>query len=63
MTPPRYLTDKGYTLQRDYTTTFSTAPVTLDWLNTSSQSDTEITVNTVDGLVQYNNLGHAARAG
>jgi len=51
------LTEKGYTLANTYRTTFSTAPVTLDWLNTSSQADTEITVQTVDGLVQYNNLG------
>ena len=54
--PAAYLTEKGHTLQSDYKLTFATAPVTLDWLNTSSQSDTEITVNTVDGLVQYNNL-------
>ncbi|MBR6028054.1 MAG: peptide ABC transporter substrate-binding protein [Clostridia bacterium] len=51
------LQEKGYTLSNEYKTTFSTAPVTLDWLNTSSQSDTEITVQTVDGLVQYNNFG------
>ena len=55
--PAKMLTDMGYTLATDYKTTFSTAPVTLDWLNTSSQADTEITVQTVDGLVQYNNLG------
>ena len=54
--PAAYLTEKGHTVQNTYTTTFSTAPVTIDWLNTSSQSDTEITVNCVDGLVQYNNL-------
>jgi len=54
--PAAYLTSKGHTIQTDFTYTFSTAPVTLDWLNTSSQSDTEITVNCVDGLVQYNNL-------
>ena len=53
----KILGDLGYTFNGDYKTTFSTAPVTLDWLNTSSQSDTEITVQTVDGLVQYNNLG------
>lgn len=53
----KMLTDMGYTLATDYRTTFATAPVTLDWLNTSSQSDTEITVQTVDGLVQYDNLG------
>ena len=54
--PAAILESKGHTIQHDYRTTFSTAPVTLDWLNTSSQSDTEITVNCVDGLVQYNNL-------
>jgi len=55
--PAAYLESKGYAIQHDYTTSFSTAPVTIDWLNTSSQSDTEITVNVVDGLVQYDNLG------
>lgn len=55
--PAAYLTSKGHTLQDTYTTTFQTAPVTIDWLNTSSQADTEITVNTVEGLVEYNNLG------
>ena len=54
--PAAYLTGKGHTLQNTYKTTFSTAPVTLDWLNTSSQADTELTVNCVDGLVEYNNL-------
>lgn len=52
-----YLKSKGHNLVTDYKTTFSTAPVTLDTLNTSSQSDTEILVNTTDNLVQYNNLG------
>ena len=60
--PAAYLTEKGHTLQNTYTTSFSTAPVTLDWLNTSSQSDTEITVNTVDGLVEYNNLNQLTPA-
>ena len=60
--PVEYLTSKGHTIQTDYTTTFSTAPVTLDWLNTSSQSDTEITVNTVDGLVEYNNINQLTPA-
>ena len=55
--PAAILEGKGHTIQKDYVTTFSTAPVTIDWLNTSSQSDTEVTVNTVDGLVEYNNLG------
>ncbi len=54
--PAAYLTEKGHKLLDSYVLTFSTAPVTIDWLNTSSQSDTEITVNTVEGLVQYDNL-------
>lgn len=60
--PAAYLKSKGHTLQDTYTTSFSTAPVTLDWLNTSSQSDTEITVNCVDGLVEYNNLSQMVPA-
>ncbi len=55
--PAAYLTSKGHTINPEYKTTFSTAPVTLDTLNTSSQSDTEILVNCTDNLVQYNNLG------
>ena len=55
--PAAYLTGKGHTIQNTYKTTFTTAPVTLDWLNTSSQSDTELTVNCVEGLVEYDNLG------
>lgn len=54
--PAAILTANGHEVATTYKTTFSTAPVTLDWLNTSSQSDTEITVNCVDGLVEYNNL-------
>ena len=54
--PAAYLTEKGHTLQKSYTYTFATAPATLDWLNTSMQSDTEVTVNCVDGLVEYDNL-------
>ena len=60
--PAAYLTSKGHTIVKDYRTTFSTAPVTLDTLNTSSQSDTEILVNTTDNLVQYNNLGQMVPA-
>ncbi|MBO4884067.1 MAG: peptide ABC transporter substrate-binding protein [Clostridia bacterium] len=52
-----YLADKGYTKANDYKLTFATAPATLDWLSTSMQADTEVTVQTVDGLVQYSNLG------
>ena len=56
--PAAYLTSQGHTLRNDYVLTFQTAPVTIDWLNTSSKADTEVTVNCVDGLVQYDNLGN-----
>ena len=55
--PEAWLIAHGHSINKDYRTTFSTAPVTLDTLNTSSQSDTEILVNCTDNLVQYNNLG------
>ena len=35
--PAAYLISKGHTINTNYTTTFSTAPVTIDWLNTSSR--------------------------
>ena len=60
--PDAYLISKGHTLKKEYNTTFSKTPATIDWLNTSSRSDTEITVNCVDGLVEYNNLGQMAPA-
>lgn len=55
--PAAILAKNGHAIAKDYRTTFSTAPVTLDTLNTSSQADTEILVNVTDNLVQYNNLG------
>ena len=55
--PESYLISNGHSINRNYKLTFSTAPVTLDIVNTTSQSDTEILVNCTDGLVQYNNLG------
>ena len=55
--PEAWLVSKGHSINKDYKLTFQTAPVTLDTLNTSSQSDTEILVNCTDNLVQYNNLG------
>ena len=54
--PKAIMEELGHEIATDYTYTFTTAPVTLDWLNTSSQADTEITVQTVTGLVQYDNL-------
>lgn len=56
--PAAILTAKGHTINRNFKTTFTTAPVTLDWLNTSTQSDTEVLVQCVDGLVEYDNLNN-----
>ena len=60
--PAEYLTGKGHTIQPDYVVTFNAAPVTIDWLNTSAQADTVVTVNTVDGLVEYNNINQLTPA-
>ena len=60
--PAAYLISKGHSIVTDYKTTFATAPATLDTLNTSMQSDTEILVQTTDNLVQYNNLGQMVPA-
>ena len=54
--PAAILTANGHALATDYISTFTTAPVTLDWLNTGAQADTGILVQTVSGLVQYDNL-------
>lgn len=56
--PAAYLTGKGYELADTYTTTFTTAPVTMDILNTSEQSDSEVLVNLIESLVEYDNLGN-----
>ena len=55
--PAAYLTGKGHTLQKTYHTTYFTDPRTLDYLATGAQSDTEILIQTVDGLAEYDNLG------
>ena len=55
--PATYITGKGHKLKDTYNYTFSTAPKTIDWGNTSSQSDTEVTVNCVEGLVEYDTVG------
>ncbi len=49
-----YLKGKGYTLQDTYTLTYSEGTATWDWLATSMASDSEVLVNLVDGLVEYN---------
>ena len=55
--PAAYLLENGYELADKYTTTFSTAPATLDVLNTSMAADTESLVNAIEGLVEYDNYG------
>ena len=55
--PAAYLTGKGHTLQKTYQTTYFTDPSTLDYLATGAQADTEILIQTVDGLAEYDNLG------
>lgn len=55
--PKGYLEGKGYKFADKYQTTYSTAPVTLDVLNTSEQSDTVVLVNCIDGLLEYDRLG------
>lgn len=54
--PKAYLEGKDYTFNNKYVTTFTTAPATLDSLNTSEQADTEYLVNCFEGLVEYDNL-------
>ena len=57
-----YLTGKGHTLKKNFTTTYSVpsepyyTPATLDWMNTSSDSDMQVLNQCVDGLVEYDSL-------
>ncbi|MGM9970006.1 MAG: ABC transporter substrate-binding protein [Anaeroplasma sp.] len=49
-----YLTSKGYTFKNSYTRVYTEGTATWDWLATSMASDSEVLVNIVDGLVEYN---------
>lgn len=49
----QYLIDKGYTLKDEYNMAYSTDPETWDVLNTSNSADSEVLVNTYDGLLEY----------
>ena len=49
----QFLADKGYTLTRSYSTTFTTLPNTWDALATSKQADSQFIVKTYDGLLEY----------
>ncbi|MCM1107042.1 MAG: ABC transporter substrate-binding protein [Blautia sp.] len=53
----QYLTDKGYTLKDTYTYAYSSDPVSWDVLATSEAVDSEVLVNTYDGLLEYDMEG------
>lgn len=50
-----YLKEKGYTLKDTYNMGYVSDPQTWDALATSRSADSEATVNTYDGLVEYDN--------
>ncbi len=54
--------NKGYTYKRKYTTTWTTAVKTMDPLASSQASDTEVSINLFDGLIQYDNTGKLVAA-
>lgn len=63
--PKTYLTSKGYTFnKKTLTTTWQTQVGTFDAQATSEAADSEVFINTYDGLVEYDNLGklHGALA-
>lgn len=49
-----YLTGKEYTLSNKYVYQYTEGTETFDWLATSMASDSEVLVNVVDGLIEYN---------
>ena len=55
--PAAYLKSKGYSIANSYTTTASAWPQTADVLATYRAADTEQLCNTVEGLVEYDNVG------
>lgn len=53
-----YLVEEGYTIKDSYTISYSSDPNTYDVLATSKAVDSEVLVNTYDGLVEYDELGN-----
>ncbi|MBQ7603502.1 MAG: peptide ABC transporter substrate-binding protein, partial [Clostridia bacterium] len=53
----KYLEGKGYTLQHTYSFGYSSDPETYDTFMTSNAADSEVLINTYDGLIEYNNEG------
>ncbi len=49
----QYLADEGYTLNSDYSLSYSSDPQTWDVFATSRAADSEAIVNTYDGLYEY----------
>ena len=48
-----YLTEKGYEFKNKYSIAYNSDPQTFDVLVTSNASDSEVLVNTYDGLMEY----------
>lgn len=53
----QYLTDHGYTLKDSYTYAYTSDPVTYDVLASYLSPDSEVLVNTYDGLMEYDMEG------
>lgn len=53
----KYVTDKGYTIKKDYKTSFTQDPKTWDILATYEQPTAQALVQTYDGLVEYDVKG------
>lgn len=49
-----YLTSHGYTIQNTYTYGYTSDPQTFDLFQSSETVDSEVLVNTYDGLIEYN---------
>lgn len=49
-----YVTSQGYTLKDTYNIAYSSDPQTFDYLATYRSADSEVLVNAIDGLMEYN---------
>lgn len=53
-----FLTEQGYTIKDSYTMGYTGDPTTFDVLATSNAVDSEVLVNTYDGLMEYDETGN-----
>lgn len=53
----KYMEAHGYTIKTEYRMAYGTENKSWDVLNTSEQTDSEVLVNTYDGLVEYDEFG------